>query len=50
MQNRNISMTNIVLVCALMIVLLSAACGETIRSTKNHPESAGAFATGKYRC
>lgn len=49
MQNRNISMTNIWLVCALMIVLLSAACGETTDPMKNPSKGAGAFATGKYR-
>ncbi|MFC1792515.1 glycosyl hydrolase family 8 [Planctomycetota bacterium] len=49
MQNRNISMINIGLACALMIVLLSAACGDTTRPMKNPSEGAGAFATGKYR-
>ena len=49
MQNRNISLTNIGLMCALMIILLSAACGETIDPMKNPSKSAGAFATSKYR-
>jgi oligosaccharide reducing-end xylanase len=49
MQKRNISLTNIGLACALLILLLSAACGETIDPMKNPSKGAGAFATGKYR-
>jgi len=49
MQNRNFSMINMGLACALMIILLSAACGDASRPMTNPSEDTGAFATGKYR-
>jgi len=49
MQSKNISMAIIGLASVLMIVLLSAACGDITRPMKNPSEGTGAFATGKYR-
>jgi len=49
MQNRKIPTIYTGSACALMIVLLSAACGKTTDPMKNPSKGAGAFATGKYR-
>jgi oligosaccharide reducing-end xylanase len=49
MQSRDGSMTNIALVCALIMVLLSGVGGDTTGAMTNSSEGSGAFATGKYR-
>ena len=49
MKSRNIFMIIIGTAWILMIVLLSAACGDMSSPMKNPSEGTGAFATGKYR-